>query len=311
MTAPLFDTHVVVDWSARSRPSPARPVKDAIWWALAREGRVGAPVYCRTRHAAVAALGELLAAEVAAGRRVLIGFDFPFGYPAGVARRICGSDRAMDLWAWFASQVEDGPDNSCNRFAVAARINALYDGVGPFWGRPAGWDVPGVPVAATARHGLDHPPERRLADGLARGAKTVWQLAYSGSVGSQAIVGLPALHALRHDPRLAEATRVWPFETGLALPGAQVVIAEIYPSLLQGAAHAARAADEVLDSAQVRVVARALARLDGQGRLGALFAPDARLDSVGCAQVVREEAWILGLGHEVALREAAGEACAA
>lgn len=311
MTGPLFDTHVVVDWSARSRPSPARPSKDAIWWAVARDGAVAAPVYCRTRAAAVTALAQVLATEVAAGRRVLIGFDFPFGYPAGVARRICGSHRAMDLWAWFARTVRDGPDNDCNRFEIAAGINALYDGVGPFWGRPAQWDVPGVPVTARARHGADHPPERRLADGMARGAKTVWQLAYSGSVGSQVIVGLPALHALRHDPRLADAARVWPFETGLERPGARVVIAEIYPSLLQAEAHAARAADEVPDSAQVRVVAGALARLDRAGGLGPLFLADLRLDAAQRAAVAEEEAWILGLGHEAALRAAAMAECAA
>ena len=33
---PLFHTHVVVDWSARSKPSPKRKSKDAIWWAVAR-----------------------------------------------------------------------------------------------------------------------------------------------------------------------------------------------------------------------------------------------------------------------------------
>ena len=31
--SPLFHTHIVVDWSARSEPSPEQPSKDAIWWA--------------------------------------------------------------------------------------------------------------------------------------------------------------------------------------------------------------------------------------------------------------------------------------
>ena len=89
---PLFDTHIVVDWSARSRPSPVRPGKDAIWWALARTdgGEAREPEYARTRHEAIRRLARLMADELDAGRRVLVGFDFPFGYPAGVAGRLTG-----------------------------------------------------------------------------------------------------------------------------------------------------------------------------------------------------------------------------
>ena len=85
---PLFHTHIVVDWSARSKPSPAKPAKDAIWWAVARIAsgiKVDEPEYVRTRHEALDRLAGLVAGELDSGRRVLAGFDFPFGYPAGVA----------------------------------------------------------------------------------------------------------------------------------------------------------------------------------------------------------------------------------
>ena len=305
---PIFDTHVIVDWSARSLPSPKRPSKDAIWFAVVRDGAPCEPVYCRTRDAALTALADLLADEVAQKRRVLTGFDFPFGYPAGVAMRICGSDRALDLWQWFAEIVTDGPDNKSNRFEVAAQINRLYDGTGPFWGRPETWDIPDVPTRATARRGTDHPPEHRLADARAKGAKTVWQLAYAGSVGSQVILGVPALQRLRSDPRLVDVMAVWPFQTGLKCPDAQVVVAEIYPSLLQPEAHAARQQDEVLDSAQVRVNARAFAQLDCRGGLAPLFAGVGDLSAEERSIIEREEAWILGLGHETVLQHAALEA---
>ena len=304
----IFDTHVIVDWSARSKPSPKRPSKDAIWFSLGRDGSPSEPVYCRTRDHAMTKLADLLADEVAHKRRVLIGFDFPFGYPAGVAKRICGSDRALDLWAWFANAVTDRPDNQSNRFDVAAQINRLYDGTGPFWGRPKTWDVPDVPTRASARNGDDHPPEHRLADARAKGAKTIWQLAYAGSVGSQVIVGLPALQRLRADPRLSECIAVWPFQTGLTYPDAQVVIAEIYPSLLQAQAHSAKRRDEVLDSAQVRVNAQAFSRLDRLGGLIPLFAGTEDLSAAERAVIEGEEAWILGLGHEAALQNAALEA---
>ncbi len=306
MTA-IFNTHVIVDWSARSVPSPKRPSKDAIWFAVVRDGAPSGPVYCRTRDSALTELADLLADEVAQNRRVLIGFDFPFGYPAGVAKRICGSDRALDLWQWFADAVTDGPDNQSNRFDIAAQINRLYDGIGPFWGRPETWDVPDVPPRASTRCGADHPPEHRLADARAKGAKTVWQLAYAGSVGSQVILGLPALQRLRSDPRLADFVAVWPFQTGLECPHASVVFAEIYPSLLQPQAHAARQQDEVLDSAQVRVNATAFARLDRSGGLASLFAGIDGLSAEERRIIEREEAWILGLGHETALQHAAME----
>ena len=36
----LFDTHVVVDWSARSKPSPKRRTRDAIYWCTVTGGAV-------------------------------------------------------------------------------------------------------------------------------------------------------------------------------------------------------------------------------------------------------------------------------
>ena len=201
---PLFHTHIVVDWSARSKPSPAKPTKDAIWWAVARVGsgiEVDEPAYVRTRHEALDRLARLIAGELDAGRRVLVGFDFPFGYPAGVANHLTGKASAMALWDWLAAQVEDAPNNANNRFDVAATINAAYPGLGPFWGRPLAWSYPTIPVRASERtEQTAHPPERRICDIRAVGAKTVWQMAYAGSVGSQMLLGLPALKRLVEDP---------------------------------------------------------------------------------------------------------------
>ena len=93
-----FDTHIIVDWSARSRPSPARPTRDSIWWCAAAHGVAGNPEYARTRHEAIDRLAAFLAAELGADHRILVGFDFPFGYPAGVARHLTGIASAFALW---------------------------------------------------------------------------------------------------------------------------------------------------------------------------------------------------------------------
>ena len=94
----LFDTHIVIDWSARSRLSPKKPTKDALWQTVARDGDVAEVAYVRTRHAAVQRLKRCIAEELSKGRRVLAGFDFPFGYPAGVARHLTGQASVLALW---------------------------------------------------------------------------------------------------------------------------------------------------------------------------------------------------------------------
>ena len=307
---PLFHTHVVVDWSARSSPSPKRRTKDAIWWAVARicggEIVVASPEYERTRHEALDRLAGLIAGELDAGRRVVVGFDFPFGYPAGVAERLTGTASAPALWDWLAERIEDAEDNANNRYDVAAAINEKYrDIVGPCWGRPAKWNYSTIPLKKSQRTCQEpQPPERRIADRHAKGAKTVWQLAYAGSVGSQMLLGLPALKRLVTDPRIAGRAAIWPFETGLRAPDAPAVIAEVYPSLLRNEVRARQGENEILDRAQVRVNAEAFARLDAGGGLAPLLAGAPHLTPAERRIVETEEAWILGLGHEEALTRA-------
>ena len=304
--ARIFHTVIVADWSAANAPTPRRPSRDAIWIAVARAGRAAAPPVChRTRAAALAALADLFAAEAAAGRRVLAGFDFPFGWPRGLAARVTGRPEGPALWDWLADAVTDGPDNRSNRFAAAERINALFPGLGPFWGRPRTAPHPGVPERGRDRHGPDHPPERRHAEALIPRAQPCWKLYTTGSVGSQALVGVAGLARLRRDPRLAGRTAVWPFDGGFAVPDAAVTLAEIYPGLIDPAVRARVAATGgIKDAVQVTLLAEALRRLDAQGRLAeALAAPRAR--GGARSDAAREEAWILGLDLRAELLAAA------
>jgi hypothetical protein len=123
---------------------------------------------------------------------------------------------------------------------------------------------------------------RRVEERLPR-AQPCWKLFTTGSVGSQSLLGLPRLQALR--ARYGDAIAVRPFETR----DAPILLAEVYPSLLDRAVKARQRPGEILDAAQVRVLAEAFAGLE-----------PAHLDRIlrdGCP----EEGWIAGLGHEAAL----------
>ncbi|MEM7508396.1 MAG: precorrin-8X methylmutase [Pseudomonadota bacterium] len=300
---PLFDTYLMVDWSAASRPSPPKPSSDAIWWCVARRKgsrlTVEDPVYERARADAMESLRLLLLAERAAGRRVLAGFDFPFGYPRGFAEQLTGEPHALAVWDWLAREVIDGPDNSNNRFDVAEKINDHFDGTGPFWGRPAHWDHPGVPQRGSEREGKDHPPERRLVEQTQTRAQPVWKLFTTGSVGSQVLLGLLALNRLRRDPELEDHIQVWPLETGLDEPDSPIVLAEIYPSMIEP-----DPGEAIKDAGQVRAVVSAYGQLDAVGCLSPLFAGPRDMDAEDREIVSREEAWILGTGFESVLAEA-------
>ncbi|SOH94077.1 molybdopterin molybdotransferase [Monaibacterium marinum] len=280
----IFDTVIAVDWSARSTPSPAVPSKDAIWIGCTRDGVDEAPRYCRTRAQAMADVAQMVAQDRAAGRRVLIGFDFAFGWPDGFAAAITGQAGALAVWAHLADMMQDGPDNSNNRYDVAAALNAALPGVGPFWAKSHADRWPAIPYKDTRQdHGM---PERRVVDTRASGAKPVWQLAGAGAVGSQSLVGVAHLERLRHQLN----SQVWPFETGGNIPDGDVVLAEIYPALFSAEVQARRAPDEILDRAQVRVVASQLAALDRNGALNDM------LDIRAMGDVVtQQEGWILGL----------------
>lgn len=282
----LFDGYLVVDWSAATVPRQGR---DSIWFALARGQNVVALANPATRAEAEAALGDLLAAERRARRRLLVGFDFPFGYAEGFARRL-GHEDWRGVWHEIGALIEDRADNRNNRFAVAAALNARISGGGfPFWGCPAG--------KACATLAMTRPPypadglaEKRFVEWRVSGPQPTWKLAGIGSVGGQALTGIPVVARLRQ--RFAES-RIWPFETGLAADAGKtpLVFAEVYPSLVLPEP----AAGEPKDAGQVRALARHFAALDESGVLGALFAGDPRLTREERCAVEREEAWILGV----------------
>jgi len=352
---PLFDRYIAVDWSAANTPKRG---KDSIWIGeLGPEGRVPSE-NPPTRDAAMAAIADRLLSARRRGERIMLGFDFVFGYPRGAAAAIAaaiadladppprggggGPPKAVEgaarlsglgsplhqlrwspspatrgriaarpddrlgaqpawlqLWSALACAVTDSPDNNSNRFQLAEAINhCLADGP-HFWGHPHQHSYatlhPKRPVAAYA-----NIPERRAAERYVRSAQPVWKLTGVGSVGSQAMLGIARLAALRTDPRFAADIAIWPFETGFADDFAKpITITEIYPSLFP----VTEADGLPRDRAQVEVATRRFAELDRADRLATFLGPPAGLTADERAILIAEEGWIAGAGHEALLAE--------
>lgn len=290
--APAFDAYVMVDWSGASTPKTG---KDSIWYAASvrRSGRMERFVLANppTRQQAEDDLLALLD-RLAGEGRVLVGFDFPFGYGRGTAAALGLPGTPWEAtWAALAGAIEDGPDNANNRFDVAEDWNRRIAGEPfPFWGNTRDETRPYLTRRRHRHHGDTDIPERRFCEMRVRRTQPVWKLAYVGSVGSQVLLGLPRVWNLRH--ALGDRSAIWPFETGLAdAQGKGVVFAEIYPSLVPPVP----LPNLPKDAGQVCAIIDAYAELDAAGRLTDLFAADPALSDDERRIVVEEEAWILGV----------------
>ena len=300
MTRNIFDAYLIVDWSANATPKRGA---DSIWYCLMqRSGRgLRREHLCNpsTRWQARDEIADILKDLTAGGQRVLAGFDFPNGYPAGFARAAGFSGPPWcAVWDGLDALIQDGADNANNRFDVAAALNGrISGGPFPFWGCPGHRQSATLSMRKT--HAYDEIiPERRHCEALLPRTQPCWKLYTTGSVGSQSLVGIPVLKALRDHPELTAKILVWPFETGLAPPDAgqswQIILAEVYPSILK--IEAETWAGAVKDAVQVETIARYLARRDGRGELARdLSGPD-NLNGTVRALVEAEEGWILGAG---------------
>ncbi len=309
-----FDAYCLLDFSARSSPSPAKPCADALWLGCVSGAGKAAVSYHRTRAAAMAAWSEWVGNRVQRGRRVLCGFDFALGYPVGFAEALRVKHGWRSVWRELADRIKDDDRNSNNRFAVADEMNRRTGDEstpGPFWGGPAGAATPTLertrsfdwPYVEGASWSL---ARLRVCESCCPTAQEVWKLSGAGSVGSQTLLGIAALRRALDTAAWAEHARVWPTQTGFAdnvetLLGGRsedpaVVIVEAYPSLLGDAVDALldRHAG-IRDAAQADAWCRWARAEDRAGRLGRWFAVPAGLSSAQQQACEREEGWIFGV----------------
>ena len=296
----LFDAYLIVDWSANNSPKLG---KDSIWWCHMSwdDGTlvVNEIKNTSTRIETIAQITEILLGYKKSNKRVLLGFDFAYSYPAGFSQRLTGDSQPdwLATWQFLHSQITDSSRNKNNRYEVAAVINRELTGAaGPFWGCPDKRQSNHLSKCKPKDLGLKLFNEYRIVE-QGTAAHSVWKLYYPGSVGSQVLMGLPYLYALRTDASLSEVSRVWPFETGLKLiteedlAGVNVLHAEIFPSLVSVNSQQG----EIKDKLQVCAVANQFADLDHCGDLGSMFAGGRELTVTERQIVESEEGWILGV----------------
>jgi len=290
-----FDEYITVDWSAASSPQIG---PNSIWICTfkcrSKEPQKSKIHNISTRSAATEWLRNHLYTSLHAGNRILLGFDFPFGYPAGTASALgMQGSQWRNIWQLLFDGLSDNQTNENNRFDLAEKLNQQLTGEAfPFWGNVRDENRKYLVRRGRRPHGQNDVAERRLVEQFVPSAQPVWKLAGVGSAGSQALTGIPAVWSLRFDPRLAGKTRIWPFETGLRIePSAQIIMAEIYPSIfplrpIKG---------KPKDAAQVTAAARALAIADSNNQIDSLFAGRSDLKKGDKKIIENEEAWILGV----------------
>ncbi|HEY4030352.1 MAG TPA: cobalamin biosynthesis protein CbiG [Caulobacteraceae bacterium] len=294
--ARLFNAYVIVDWSAASKPGTTGAdlirigvLKRDVRFRLAFEGYAEA-----TRAEAEKRLNLVLDDLKKRGERALLGLNFPFGFPRGLAGALTLTGEPWSaLWDFLERQVKDKADNTNNRFAVGSEINRrTTGGPFPFWGCPPRDTLTTLQPKRAHEHGEGDLPEFRYADQAIKGA-SIWKLYYAGSIGGHAILGAPMLKRLRK----TRAVKVWPFETGWKaitekdLDGADALAVEVKLGLVP----AQPLPGEAKELAPVRALAERIAKLDETGKLGQALAPPQGTPEGEIQAVEHEEGWILNV----------------
>lgn len=305
----LFDVYIFVDWSGAGVPGN-EGADNTIWYAVSDDQNEPQAHFCATRQDCTAALEKLLQGLVRRRNRVLIGFDFPYGYPQRCATALGLTNNTppwLAIWKHLQGQIQDNDQNANNRWQVAADMNAAIgpqDLPGPFWGCPKAiaTQYPFLQVTQPGFPYCDHALSRlRITEQRFPGVKATWQLFYNGSVGSQTLLGIPRLSQLRYHPELVHVSSVWPFETGFVTPVGRgrcpwILHAEIWPGLVRGAAAALLQAHPTWtrDRAQVVAMCNWAKTQDEAGQLAPRFGEPDNLNEQQVLAVVNEEGWILG-----------------
>lgn len=159
-------------------------------------------------------------------------------------------------------------------------------------------------LRTTTRNGVSLPEWRIVEQRLQQQGMrphSVFKLFTPGSVGSQALTGIPVVHRIRYHSLLRDLSLVWPFETGftdvLGLGRRPFVLhAEIWPGVVKQQADQLLAGNPQLikDQAQVRAMCLWADAHDAAGTLSPFFSSPPNIPRVDLDRCVSDEGWLLG-----------------
>jgi hypothetical protein len=306
---PLFDAYIFIDWNSKNTLGPQRQAPDNVWIGQWYSNELYPETYCRSRDECIDYLIDILKKLIRENQKVLIGFDFSYGYPKGLANALghnIGPKPWCEIWEEISNRIKDTQFNENNRFEVANDLNAKIGGSGPFWGHPQGqtWGnlnprSPGFPFRTANGEALRR---LRIVDSRVGGLQETWQLFGAGSVGGQALVGIPRLKFLRKHKELSQYSKIWPFETGFTLEpspkqGPFVLHAEIWPGIVKMETELIMEQEliSIKDKAQVHAMCEWASRLDKNDELGEYFSTPRGFTESQIRDCIDHEGWILGV----------------
>lgn len=211
-TTPKFDAFVAIDWSGAARRY------DGIAVAICGPGRtapklVAPPCGARWTRQQIA---EWLKGRLDSGRRVLVGFDFAFGFPFEPAHGYLGgnapdTDDIFALWSLIEAKSCSEPDFGCTSFISDPEYAPLFWTAGP---KPEHW----IERKRETEHACAKATKTR--------PDTLYKLLHSKQVGKASITGMRVLHHVRLGK--GDCVAIWPFETVRTS-----AIVEIYPTMFR------------------------------------------------------------------------------
>ena len=215
---------VGVDWSGDKGPGQRKKIWAGVWTASssAKGGTVSLESG-RTRVELMEWLVEL-ARETP---RMLVGFDFSFGFPAWFMEEL-GIRSAPEFWRVVAEgQGERWLHEDCEDGRFWGRAGSRRHGKKPaeFCGEHAHRMLRRAETVLKVRAEMTDPLALARIAGIA--PKSVFQIGGAGAVGTASLRGMPGLLVLRE-----AGFRIWPFD---APSVKRPLVVEIYTRLMTGA----------------------------------------------------------------------------
>ena len=224
---------VGVDWSGDQGPGQRRKIWAGVWTAASfSSGSSSSP--CSKSGSVILESGrtrvELVEWLVEMARetpRMVVGFDFTFGFPAWFMREL-GIASAPELWRVVADgQGERWLHKDCEDGRFWGRVGSRRHGKKPeeFCGEHAHRMLRRAETALKVRAEMTDPLAIARIAGIA--PKSVFQIGGAGAVGTASLRGMPGLLRLRE-----AGFGIWPFDApSLKRP----MVVEIYTRLMTGA----------------------------------------------------------------------------